>query len=64
MWFTPQSWPRLLVTFSLLIAAFACYAIGHTPGFKLFFLLGAAFELLFWVRIYKSKGKHSKQPFA
>jgi hypothetical protein len=64
MWFKPQSWSRLLVTFSFLTATFACYAIGHTPGFKLFFLLGAAFELLFWVRIYKSKDNQHKQPFA
>ncbi|MDC1528180.1 hypothetical protein N8600_03875 [Gammaproteobacteria bacterium] len=64
MSFTPESWPRLLVTFIFLMAAFVCYSIGHTPGFKLFFLLGAAFELLFWVRIYKSKDKQHEQPFA
>jgi hypothetical protein len=50
-----QAWQRLLVTFSFLILAFIFYGLGHAPGFKVFLLLGAAFELVFWVRIFRSK---------
>jgi len=64
MSFTPQSWQRLLITFSFLIVAFIFYGLGHTPGFKLFFLLGAAFELVFWVRVFRRKGKQPEQPLA
>lgn len=44
---------RLSITFSCLIAALLCYALGATVGFGIFIGAGALFELAFWVRIFK-----------
>ena len=45
------AWTRVLVTACLLAVAFLCYGIGYTAGFQVFFLFGAVFETVFWVRL-------------
>jgi hypothetical protein len=45
-------WPILLI---LISAAIGCYMIGFKPGFGFFLLLGAGFELAFWLKLFKRK---------
>ena len=47
---------RLLVTLSLLAAAFLCYLIGYA-----FFLVGGGFETAFWIRILSSRYKSNQR---
>ena len=46
-----------LVTTALLLAAFALYSIGMRAGGMVLFVVGAAFELWFWVRVIRGAGK-------
>jgi hypothetical protein len=52
---------RLLVTLSLLAAAFLCYLIGYGPGSWAFFLVGGGFETAFWIRILSSRYKSNQR---
>ena len=45
---------RLLITCSFMLAACVCYLIGYTPGLNLFFLVGAIFETVFWIRLFRN----------
>lgn len=45
---------RHLITVALLIGALALYALGIKGWGLAFFVAGAVFELLFWVRLIRS----------
>lgn len=45
---------RHLITIACLLAAILFYALGQAPA-PLFLLLGAGFEIAFWVRIVRRK---------
>jgi len=55
---------RLLITCSFMLAACVCYLIGYTPGLNLFFLVGAIFETVFWIRLFRNWGKQRLQPLS
>jgi len=42
-----------LVTTALLLAALALYSVGMRSGGMVLFVVGAAFELWFWVRVIR-----------
>lgn len=46
-----------VLTVALLLAALALYAVGIHAGGSLVFLVGAAFELRFWVRVVRGSGR-------
>ncbi|WP_170829170.1 MULTISPECIES: hypothetical protein [Pseudoalteromonas] len=50
---------RILISLLLLIAAIAAYSYGSTTGIFLFIILGAAFEMAFWFKLFplKKSGK-------
>lgn len=52
--------PRWLILTLLLMAAVGCYLVGFNIGFGLFLFLGAAFELVFWVELFRGKKSISK----
>ena len=47
--------PRWLVLSILIGAALACYSVGFVPGFGLFLLFGAVFELSFWWKLFRKR---------
>lgn len=44
---------RHVVTGLFLLAALACYAVSFAAGVVLFLAVGVAFELVFWVRLFR-----------
>ena len=44
-----------LFTVAMLLVALALYAVGMHEGGSLVFLMGAAFELWFWVRVMRGR---------
>jgi len=52
-----------LLTTALLILALALYAVGATAGSSFVFLVGAAVEVLFWVRVLR-RPRHSSTKIA
>ncbi|WP_344796082.1 hypothetical protein [Litoribacillus peritrichatus] len=50
---------RILISFAMLFAAFACYFLGAPSGGIFFLFLGAIFEGLFWFGILGRKRKKS-----
>ena len=44
-----------LLSFALMSAAMALYALGMHPGGSLLFFAGAACELSFWVRVMRRR---------
>jgi hypothetical protein len=52
---TLQRSKSLLITLGFLILAVACYAIGLTVPGAAFFIVGAAAEIVFWVRVSRRR---------
>jgi hypothetical protein len=52
-----------LLTTALLILALALYAVGATAGSTFVLALGAAAEVLFWVRVLR-RPRHSSSKLA
>jgi hypothetical protein len=46
---------RWLILSALIISALALYAVGSMAGFSVFLLLGAVFEIAFWVKLIGPK---------
>jgi hypothetical protein len=44
-----------LLTVAMLLVALALYAVGMHEGGSLVFLMGAALELWFWVRVMRGR---------
>jgi hypothetical protein len=51
---------KILFLLFCLIAALACYSAGSVRGFGLFIILGALFEMGFWLGLFKIKTKKAK----
>ena len=49
---------RYLALMLLLIAATVSYAVGSIAGFWMFILVGAVFEVAFWVKLFF--GRHRR----
>jgi len=51
---------KIIFLLFCLIAALASYSVGSIRGFGLFIILGALFELAFWMGLFRIKNKKSK----
>lgn len=45
----------LLITLGFLVLAVACYMVGLALPGAVFFILGGAFELAFWIRVLRRR---------
>jgi hypothetical protein len=50
-----RTWKHRLVTVLFLIAALACYAVGLALPATAMLIIGAGFELTFWVRLLRRR---------
>ena len=52
---------KRLITLSFFLLAFTLYFLGMTLPAAVFLLLGAVAEIVFWVRLFRSDNRTSRQ---
>ena len=54
-----NSFTRWLILAVLIIAAIACYSYGSSTGLFVFIIIGAIFELAFWLGIFSKRSNNT-----